>query len=279
MTATKVPVSVLVFTMNEEANLPSCLASLGWCDDVVVVDSHSSDRSTQIAEESGAAVYQNRFEGFGTQRNWALSNVPIKHDWILILDADERTPAELVREIDHVIAFSPEEVSAYRVKRRLFLWGRWLRYSGLYPSWVVRLFRKGHVEFANRGHSETQIISGETRELQHDLIDENLKSIDQWFERQNRYSRREAEYEMEYERQRARWGGLISEDPIERRQTLKRVAWRLPGRALLYFLYSYCWRRGFLEGKDGFVLCMMRALYQAMISVKKYDIRRRSRLS
>ena len=136
-------------------------------------------------------VHQRAFDGFGTQRNWALDTVPTQHEWVLILDADERVPAEMVSELQQVLPAAPE-IAAFRLARRFYMWGRWLRHSSLYPSYVVRLVRKGRVRYVNRGHAETQDVDGVTAQLATDLIDENLKGIDEWFERQNRYSTRDA---------------------------------------------------------------------------------------
>lgn len=271
----KAPVSVMIFTLNEETHLPSCLAALDWADDVIVVDSFSTDRTEAICGEHGARFFQNRFEGFGTQRNWALDNTQPRHPWILILDADERVTPELGQELKAIAESAPDGVGAYRVRRRFYMWGRWLRHSSLYPTWVVRFIHRDRVRYMNRGHAETQEVDGDIRDLAHDLIDENLKGIDEWFERQNRYSRKDAEFELERERDGLRLGELLSGDPLKRRAALKRLAWRVPARGLIYFLYSYVWRRGFLDGRDGFVFCRMRSLYQTEVGIKKYDMRRK----
>ena len=263
----------MIFTLNEELHLPACLASLDWCDDVIVVDSLSADRSVDISRNAGARVVQRAFDGFGSQRNWALESVETRHDWVLILDADERVPREMVRDLSRTLAEVPGEVAAFRIARRFYLWGRWLRYSSLYPTYVVRLVRRGRVKYINRGHAETQVVDGEVRLLGIDLIDENLKGIDEWFERQNRYSSREAEYELEQERAPWRPGDLLSADPLVRRVCLKRVAASVPGRPVWYFLYSYLVRGGFRDGYEGLIFCLMKSVYQAMISVKKYDLR------
>lgn len=268
----KAPVSVMIFTLNEEIHLPSCLDALSWADDVIVVDSFSTDRTEAICRERGARFYQNRFEGFGSQRNWALDNTQPRHPWILILDADERVTPELAIELKALSEATPNGVGAYRVRRRFYMWGRWLRYSSLYPTWVVRFIHRDRVRYLNRGHAETQEVQGEIRDLAHDLIDENLKGMDEWFERQNRYSRKDAEFERVREKGGLNLGELFSGDPLKRRAALKRLAWRVPFRGLVYFLYSYFWRRGFLDGRDGFVFCRMRALYQTEVAIKKYDM-------
>lgn len=268
-------VSVMVFTLDEELHLPVCLASLAWSDDVVVVDSFSRDRTCEIAAAAGARVVQHGFEGFGSQRNWALSHAAPRHPWVLILDADERVPEDLARELLAIANADPPGVGAYRVRRRFHIWGRWLRHSSLYPSWVVRFVRAGRVRFIDRGHAETQEVDGLVGDLACDLLDENLKGIDEWFDRQNRYSTREAEYELSREVEGLEPMDLFSRDPLVRRAALKRVAWRLPARGLAYFLYSYVWRCGFLDGRDGLAFCRMRAIYQAQVALKKYALRSR----
>jgi hypothetical protein len=155
------------------------------------------------------------------------------------------------------------------------MWGRWLKYSSLYPTWVVRFIHKDSVRYINRGHAETQEVNGEIRELTNDLIDENLKGIDEWFERQNRYASKDAEYEMDRESRPASISDLISRDPLVKRAAMKRLAVRMPGRSLWYFVYSYIIRKGFLDGRDGLVFCLMRAMYHRMINIKKYDMRRK----
>jgi glycosyltransferase involved in cell wall biosynthesis len=268
-------VSVMVFTRDEALNLPHCLESLRWCDDVIVVDSFSTDETLAIAQRFGARVFQNAFSGFGDQRNWALDHTAPRHAWVLILDADERVPPELASELRGIASADPAAVGAYRVRRRFYMWGRWLRHSSLYPTWVVRFIRMGRVRYENRGHAETQAVDGAIADLSNDLIDENHKGIDEWFERQNRYSSRDAEYEVRSRPDGLGWSDLLSADALRRRAALKRVAAWLPARGLAYFLYSYIWRRGFLDGKEGLMFCRMRALYQSQVAIKVFDMERR----
>lgn len=268
------PVSVVIFTLDEEDNLPTCLDSLEWCDDVHVVDSFSTDATEAICRRRGASFVSHGFEGFGTQRNWALRELDLAHDWVLILDADERVPPALAREICAIASDPDPETGAYRLTRRFHLWGRWLRHSSLYPTWVVRFVHRRRVEYVNRGHGETQRVDGRVGRLEGYLIDENLKGLDDWFERQARYARRDAEHELETESRPTPRGGLFSRDPLERRAAMKRLSTLLPFRAFFYFVYSYVFRFGFLDGRDGFYFCRMRALYQAMVEINKHDLRK-----
>lgn len=269
-------VSVMIFTLNEEIHLPSCLGALRGFDDVIIVDSFSTDRTEHVSREAGARFFQHPFSGFGSQRNWALDATAPKHEWVLILDADERVTPELVNEMTALLVGDTAGVGAYRIKRRFHMWGRWLRHSSLYPSWVVRLIHRDRVRYADRGHAETQTVQGEIRELGNDLIDENLRGIDDWFARQNRYAREEAEYELREENRGYGWSDCISSDPLRRRTAFKQLLARSPGRPLVFFLYSFIWRGGFKDGRDGLTFCLMKSLYQGMIVVKKYDARRRA---
>jgi hypothetical protein len=136
---------------------------------------------------------------------------------------------------------------------------------------VVRLVRVGRVRYANRGHAETQEVEGQTESLEHDLIDENHKGLEDWWARQNRYSTQEARYELA--QPGVSWRGMFSGDPLKRRAALKAVGRDLPGRPLWYFLYAYLFRFGCLDGLDGLRFCAMKAIYQSMIVAKKREMR------
>ena len=268
-----IPITVIIFTLNEEIHLPSCFNSLTWCDDIIVVDSFSTDNTETLCQSHGARFFQNKFTGFGQQRNWALDNTSPKYAWILILDADERVTPALVDEMATVASRDPEGIGAYRLRRRFYMWGQWLRYSSLYPSWVVRFIHIDRVRYINRGHAESQDVRGEVKDLAHDLIDENLKGIAEWFDRQNRYSSKEAEFELEQEKNGLHPSELFSSNALIKRAALKRLAGKIPSRGLVYFFYSYFFRLGFLDGKPGFVFCLMKAWYQSQIAIKKFDFR------
>ena len=274
-----IPVSVIIYTLNEEVNLRFCLDSLDWCDDVVVVDSYSDDATEAIAREYGVRFFQHQFEGFGTQRNWSLKTIRLHHDWVLILDADERVPAALVSELGEQARRNDPEIGAYRLRRRFYMWGKWLKYSSLYPTWVVRFIHKDRVRFINRGHAETQEVDGRIKSLRHDLIDENHKGIQDWFDRQNRYSSHDAEYELFLEKTPLHLVSCCSSDPLKRRASAKRLVMNMPFRPVLFFLYSYFFRLGFLDGRAGLEFCLLKAVYQRMILAKKYSFRHGGRQS
>lgn len=269
----RIPVSVMVFTLNEEVNIDACLGSVRFSDDIIVVDSFSQDTTVERAERHGARVFQNVFEGFGEQRNWALNNTNPKYEWILILDADERATPELEQELQCTLPIVGPETAGFLLSRRFYMWGKWLKHSSLYPTYVVRLIRRHRVRYLNRGHAETQRADGALLKLESDLIDENAKGLCAWFERQVRYAREDAKFELE-STERIDYS-LFFRDPLVRRAALKRVARYMPFRPFWYFMFSYFWKLGFLDGRAGFVFCYMRSTYQAMISINKYDLTRK----
>lgn len=264
----------MIFTLNEQLHIGRCLEGLKWSDDVIVVDSYSTDGTEAIVRAHGARFFQHEFEGFGSQRNWALDHTNPRHALVLVLDADEVVSADLADELLSLARNRSDDVGAWRVRRRFHLWGRWLKHSSLYPTWVVRLFVAGRLRYVNRGHAETQEVTGRIADLSHDLIDENLKGIDEWFDRQNRYASKDAEFEFQQSGGPLRARDLFSGEPLVRRAALKRFAHRLPARGVFYFLYAYIWRRGFLDGRDGLMFCVMRAMYQSQVAIKVYSLRR-----
>jgi glycosyltransferase involved in cell wall biosynthesis len=272
----RVPVSAVICTLNEEIHIKKCIESLAWCDDIVVVDSYSSDQTKAICKKYNVQFFEGEFRDLNEKRNWALANSKVRFPWVLILDADERVPIEMVDEISAIACSDNPNIAGYRVRRRFFMWGRWLRFSSLYPTWVVRFVHKDRVRYLNKGHGEIIESKGEVRSLNSDLLDENIKGIDEWFDRQNRYSRLDAIYELENHHSDYKISGLFSLDPMLRRSTIKQLTWRLPMRGIVYFIYTYFIRFGFLDGYDGFIFCRMRAIYQSQVAIKKYDIRKKS---
>jgi glycosyltransferase involved in cell wall biosynthesis len=258
--------TAMVFTLDEERNLARCLASLTRFEDVIVVDSGSTDRTVAIASAHGARVVTHPFTGFGAQRTWALAHAGARHPWVLVLDADERVPEALAAEIERVLACPAPRIGAYRLRRRFHLRGRWVPRASLYPSWVVRLVHKDRVRFVDRGHAETQEVDGEIGALEHDLHDEDRKGIEAWLVRHARYAVREAEHEL---RASGRIGDVLALDPLRRREALKAIARRLPLRGLAYFVYAYVVRGGILEGSRGLELSVRRAVYQEMIAIAR----------
>ncbi len=269
-------VSVLVLTLNEEINLAECLASLAWSDDIVVYDSLSTDRTLDIARQCGARVVERAFDNWSAHQNWAVGNIDFRHPWVLYFDADERCADDLREEI-LALPDGESTAAAYRIRRKDFFMGRWLKHAQLYPTWLVRLFQPGRIRY-ERLVNPVAVIDGDTGELQAHIIHYPFShGIAHWVARHNRYSDMEATEAMKVETVRLPPGAVLSRDPNMRRRALKDLFFRLPARPLVRFLYSYCWRRGFLDGRAGFTYAVLLSFYEFLISCKVRELKRRGR--
>jgi glycosyltransferase involved in cell wall biosynthesis len=269
-------ISVLILTLNEEGDLPDCLQSVSWSDDIVVFDSFSTDRSVNIANAAGARVFQRRFDNYAAQRNAALAEVRYKYPWVLLVDADERWPKEIYDEIRQVIT-STNGVSLYEFLRKDMFMGRWLKRSTGYPTWAGRLVKIGEVS-VKRGINEEYWTEGKKGYLKSHFIHYPFnKGIAFWVERHNRYSSMEAEALMKEGQNGLKLLEFLSCDPTSRRKALKQLAYRLPFRPFLTFLYLYVFRLGFLDGIPGFTYCRLRSMYEYMIDLKMKELRRRKK--
>jgi glycosyltransferase involved in cell wall biosynthesis len=270
-------ISVIVLTCNEETNLPACLESLrGLSCRVFVVDSGSSDRTIEIAEQSGAAVRYHPFENYALQRNWALNNLALDTPWVLNLDADERLTPELRQEIAAVLDCPPAGIDGFLLRRRTMFMGQWIRHGGHYPSYHLRLFRAGRGRCEARRYDQHFLVDGPTQPLRHDYLDIVASSLLTWTVRHARWAAAEAN---EMRRQDA-GGDQVSPDltgnPIQRRRWWRNLYGRAPlfGRALAYWFYRYVLRLGFLDGKEGLIFHFLqgfwfRFLVDAMIYEEK----------
>jgi glycosyltransferase involved in cell wall biosynthesis len=279
----RTPISVLIPAKNEAANLAACLASVAFCDEIVVVDSGSTDTTRQLAEQAGAAVVQFHWNGsFPKKKNWALANIPWRHEWVFILDADERITPALATEL-HAIATSPTTTHAgFYVNRRFWFLDGWLNHCGYYPSWNLRFFRhvRGRYEqFAEADNTcsgdneihEHVLLDGPAGYLQGEMEHYAFPDIATWVEKHNRYSN----WEARLQHAAAHSPPDATIDPgLARKRRLRRLAWRLPCRPLLRFLYHYVWRAGFLDGYRGFIFCRLMGWYEFLNAAKAAELRR-----
>ncbi|NGZ94711.1 MAG: glycosyltransferase family 2 protein [Nitrospira sp. WS110] len=260
--------SILILTLNEECNLADCINSVKSSDDIVVLDSFSSDRTVKIAEEMGARVVQRRFDNYSAQRKAGLNEVPYKYPWVLMVDADERVTPELWSEMRSVTERADQTVSLFHMRRKDYWFGQWLRRSSGYPTWFGRLVRVGHVT-VEREINEQYVAHGESRFLKEHLVHYPFnKKVAYWLERHNRYSSMEAAGLVMERREKIAVSGIWSANPIARRKTMKQIAYRLPGRPFWVFMYLCVVRGGFLDGRAGLRYCILRAIYEYMIDLK-----------
>jgi len=266
--------SVLILTKNEQANIGACLDSVAWCDDVVVLDSYSTDRTREIAGARGVRVMEREFDDFGSQRNYALDHIEFRHPWVFHLDADERFNDALRRECDEVIA--KDEHSAYFVANRIIFLGRWIKHSSQYPYHQVRLVKRGEARFAKSGHGQKEDSpSRGAGYLQTPYDHLNFsKGISDWVDRHNRYSSEEAAEAASLSDGPIPVADIVSGDSLAKKRALKRLHARLPARWLFKFVYLYVWKCGFLDGYPGFAYCSLNGFYDFLISVKIREIAR-----
>lgn len=267
-------VSVLLLSFNEAANLPRCLDSLTWCDDVVLVDSGSTDGTVEIAKAHNVRVLRRPFDDFASQRNFGLTNAAFKHDWILHLDADEAlTPAFTER----LSALEPGDgIDAYYIPSKLMLFDRWLRRSSMFPVYQVRLGRIGRLRFRQVGHGQREDVPPERistfdEPYLHYAFANGLK---RWLENHVRYAAAESVELVSGRKDQAfRMQDLLSRDRVVRRRAAKDFAGRLPlvFRPPMRFFYVYILRCGFLDGSAGFLYASMLTVYEAMIAILAYE--------
>jgi glycosyltransferase involved in cell wall biosynthesis len=285
----KLPLSVLVPVKNEAANLRECLASVAFADEIVVVDSDSTDATPQIAAEFGANIVQFKWNGsFPRKKNWALENVPWRHEWVLIIDADERITPALEKEIHQAIRRN--DVDGFYLNRRYWFLDGWINHSGYFPSWNLRLFRhrKGRYE---RFDTAAGLDSGDNEVHEHVLLDGRAEYLSEpmehyafpdiatFREKHERYAVWEAQVREQWRRGGgARLSGNPLGSPIQRRRWLKLLALRMPFRPTLRFVYHYIIRQGYRDGYRGWVLSRLMAWYERLIVLNTRELRRKSKV-
>ncbi len=259
--------SVIILTRDEAANIGDCIASIA-SDDIVVLDSHSIDDTCAIASALGARVFKRVFNNYAAQRNAALDLPGFRHPWVLMLDADERMTPALHSEIMERLRTVGPDIGMFRMRRQDMFLGRWLQRSSGYPTWFGRLLRLGSVR-VEREINEEFCTSLGIGELENHIVHFPFnRGIAYWFERHNRYSTMEASVLAQERSRPIAWRDLLSRDPLARRKAAKQLAYRMPARPTLIFLYLYLVRGGFRDGRPGLLFCRMRALYEEMIDLK-----------
>ena len=273
--------SIIILTKNEEANLPQVLTSLVPLNATVyIVDSGSTDKTIDIAQQFSCQIFSHPFENHAKQLNWAIETLPIETSWVMRLDADERLTPELVNEIQEVLPKTPEHITGYQLKRRVFFMGRWIRHGGYYPTWLLRLWRNGVGECEERWMDEHIVLSrGQLCNLQHDIIDDNQKDLNFWIDKHNRYANREVKdlLQVDIEKDVLIQSGQTTQ-AIQRRWIKKNVYSRSPLflRAFIYFLLRYIIGLGFLDGIEGLIFHILQGFwYRFLVDAKIYEIQRK----
>lgn len=280
MRSERLPITVIVPVRNEEKNLTDCLDSVAWADQVFVVDSYSGDATPDIARSAGVELVQFDYDGgWPKKKNWAMQNLSIRNEWILLLDADERVDATLKNEL--AVAVRRNDVDGYYLRWKFIFLGRWMKHCWRH-GYMLRLLRKDRGEYEDLGMRgegswdnevhENIVVRGKTEKLKSWLIHDSAKSLSYWMAKQNEFSdwnavRRERQLSECMPPMRA----LFSSDPVRRRKWLKAFYLRLPMKPLLMFLYLYIFRFGILDGREGYYYCALRAGHEMSIDAKRFE--------
>jgi glycosyltransferase involved in cell wall biosynthesis len=264
-------VSVLILTKNEQQDLPGCLDSVRWSNDVHVLDSQSTDGTIEIAQAAGASTTTRAFDGYASQRNFGLQ-LPFANPWVLILDADERITEGLAIEMQHFVSTVKPDVAAARMRRRDIWWGTWLKHAQISPFYV-RLVRHGRAHY-EREVNEVLVVDGAIQDLIEPFDHYPFsKGLDHWFSKHNVYSRMEAQFIAAGNGIKPSWKvAFFGADFNERRVHQKAIFYRLPGRPFIKFVYMLLIRRAFLDGAAGLRYASLQAIYEYMIVLKVKEL-------
>lgn len=267
-------ISILILTKNEEQDLPACLESVNWSDDIHIFDSYSDDKTVEIAERFGAKVSQRKFDGYATQRNAALKEINYKYPWIFILDADERIPLDLVAIIKGEIQSVDESIAGFRIRRRDFLNKTWLKHAQISPFYI-RLVRNGKASY-HREINEVIEVDGAVKDID-GYFDHYpfSKGYKHWLDKHNVYSSMEAQRWIDEHQGHFDFSlrkALFSNDFSEKRYHQKGLFYKMPFRPLIKWIYMVVVRRAFLDGKAGITYATLQSIYEYFIVLKTKEL-------
>lgn len=267
-------VSILILTKNEEQDLPGCLNSVTWSDDIHVFDSYSDDRTIEIAKSMGAQITQRKFDNWSAHQNWGLANIPFKYPWVFYLDADERASPVLKEAL---LSFNPERSSAvaYEVQRRDFAWnGIWLKHAQMSPFYL-RLFRPEKMRY-ERLVNPVSLPNGPTARIDGFLDHYPFsKGFRFWLQRHLSYADMEAATHLQNMGNATTFSlrkALFGKDFTERRFHLKGLFYMIPGRPFIKWLYLVIWRRAFLDGWAGVTYATLQSIYEYFIVLRTSEL-------
>jgi glycosyltransferase involved in cell wall biosynthesis len=276
------PVTAIVAVRNEARNLPQCLRSLSAIGEVYVVDSQSADGTPEIARSFGAKVVQFHYAGgWPKKRQWALDTLPLSHDWILLIDADESLTPKLAEEISQAI--ENPNFDGYYISLRMYFLGRLLRHGGA-GFWKLSLFRRGKGQYecrlkdqdssmADMEVHEHVVVEGAISRLKNPLIHRNVESLSRYIQKHDEYSNWEAKVWVDGEDQGQLPAKLLGTQ-AQRRRWLKKKFLATPGSPVMFFFIKYLIGLGFLDGVPGLIYCGFQAVQMFHIKSKIYELRR-----
>ncbi|MCS6772108.1 MAG: glycosyltransferase family 2 protein [Kiritimatiellae bacterium] len=247
---TRPKISACVTTFNEERNIRRCLESVRWCDEIVVVDSFSSDRTVEICREYTPRVYQHPWQGYIGQKNYIRRLA--SHEWILFIDADEEVSPELREEIERELASNDGRIAGYRFPRMVNYLGKWIRHGEWYPDYKLRLFLRERGRSGGTEPHDQVFVDGEVKTLKSPLYHYTYDDIHDHLETMNRFSSITAREKFKIHA-RFRWRDFLLRPPLR-------------------FLKAYIFRGGFLDGRRGFLIAVISAFGVCMKYAKLWEL-------
>lgn len=276
--SSRLPITAIVLTLNEERNLPACLESAGpHIQEIFIVDCGSRDKTREIAELRGCRFFEHEWKNYGAQFQWALENLPIATDWVLRLDADERWSPEGFARLEPLLRHS--DLSGIEVRMRIMFMGRWMRHGGLYPNNFLRVFRRKGASIEQRWMDEHIRVDGRTITTDIDVIESNYdrqQNLGLWTSKHNAYSTREAADAIiaSHALRKLDTVANLGGGKTQRKRWIKeKVYARIPRfvRPFLYFFYRYFIRFGFLDGKEGLIFNVLQGFWYRFLVDAKID--------
>ena len=268
-----IPISVVIMTKNESTDIADCIKSVAWSDDIHVLDSYSTDNTTSIASDLNASIQFRVFDNYAAQRNHSMHNIQYKHDWLLILDADERIPIVLAQEMAHFIQHADISISAARMCRRDYWWNTWLKHAQISP-FFIRLVRPNRVHY-EREINEVILVDGPIHELKSHFDHYPFsKGLNHWVAKHNHYSDMEANLiSNKTVINPSLKIAFLGNDFNERRTHQKAIFYKLPARPFIKFFYMIFIRQSFLDGWAGIRYTFLQCIYEYLIVLKSKELK------
>jgi glycosyltransferase involved in cell wall biosynthesis len=246
----KLPISICLITFNEERNLPACLDSVKWADEVVIVDSFSKDNTIEIAHQYQAKVIQQPLASFAEQKNTAIRNA--SNDWVLCLDADERVSPELAQEIEAEFNMPTIDWDGYYINRHSFYLGRWINHGGWYPSYKLILFRKDKGAWGGMDLHTKVFLEGRTKRLKGDLWHFTYQDLSHQLKTVDNFSR------------------IVAQQWHKEGKRLR--AWSFLTQPLGKFIETYLYKKGYKDGMPGFIIALVSSFYVFLKYAKYWEL-------
>lgn len=277
--------SVVILTFNEELHIKRCIESLlPIAKNIYIVDSYSNDKTIEICESLGAKVYQRKWKNYADQFQWGLDNCPIDTDWVMRMDADEYIESDLVRELPSTLTNVTSDITGFYIRRKYFFLGKWVKKGAVYPLNLLRIWRTGTGRIENRWMDEHIVLDGpaKTSQLNGHIVDDNLNNTRWWTDKHNKYADREMIDILDKRYKLFAHDDALTVDNEQSQAKLKRLVKegvynKLPVfvRPMLYFLYRYFIRLGFLDGVRGFAFHFFQGYwYRSLVDLRVYEAER-----